>query len=145
MRNKCSIKQQVLTRKGAASQSAQPLSSSLGWSLRSRCCLGGAQWSTRSWHDCCYGSRGGVAGARLPQSPLKTPVLLDQQRSYQLSIQRWSWGRKKISTNFLRATKLEIIHHFIIFWVHFPGNCLAEIFKTTKFCFAWVILYIIFK
>lgn len=139
-------KQQVLTRKGAASQSAQPPSSSPGWSPHSRCCSGGAPWSTKSWHGCCCGSRGGAAGARLPQSPWKIPVWPDQQRSYQLSIRHWSWWRRKNDTNYLRATSLEMIHHFIIFLrVHFPGNCLAEILNTMKFCFAWVILHITFK
>lgn len=53
---------------------------------------------------------------------------------------------EKNDTNYLRATSLEMIHHFIIFpRVHFPGDCLAEIFNTTKLCFAWVILNITFK
>lgn len=145
IKNKCGIKRQVLTRKGAASRSAQPLSASPGWSLRNRCCSGGAQWSTRSWRGRCCGSRGGAAGARLPQSPLKIPVLLAQQMSYQLSIQRWSWGRRKNDTNYLEAISLEMIHHIIIILSPFPGNCLAEILNTMKFRFAWVISDITFK
>ena len=53
---------------------------------------------------------------------------------------------EKNDTNYLRATSLEMIHHFIIFLrVHFPGNCLAEIFNSMKFCFAWIIWHITFK
>ena len=92
---KHSWKQQVLTHKGAASRSARPPSSSPGWSPHNRCCLGGAQWSTRSWRGHCCGSRGGAAGARFPRSPWKIPVWPDQQRSYQLSIRHWSWWRRK--------------------------------------------------
>lgn len=89
------VKRQVLTRKGAASQSARPPSSSPGWSPRSRCCSGGARWSTRSWRGCCCGSTGGAAGARSPRSPLKTPVWLDRWMSYPWSNPRWSWGGRK--------------------------------------------------
>lgn len=114
---KMAVKRQVLTRKGAASRSARPPSSSPGWSRHSRCCLGGARWSTVSWHGCCCGSRGGAAGATSPQNPLRTPVWLDRKRSYRWSSPRWSWGgRGKNRYKLLQSKRLwndSPFHYFL--------------------------------
>lgn len=107
-----------LTRKGAASQSARPPAASPGWFPRSRCCLGAARWSIRSWGGCCWGSRGGAAGARWPRSPLKIPVWPDQQRSYQWSSQHWSRDKRKKNKRhrLLQSNSCEMTHHVIGVW-----------------------------
>lgn len=116
-------RRQTLTRKGAASRSARLPSASPGWSRRSRCCPGGARWSTRSWRGRCCGSRGGAAGARWRRSPWKIPVWLDQQTNYQWSIRHWSWEERKSGMDY----------HAIFPGANLiPGKCLTEIRNSER-------------
>lgn len=93
----------TLTHRGAVFQSEWPPFSSPGLCLRSKCCSGDVQWSTGSWGGCCCCSTRGAEGATLHPDLVRTPALLDQQRSYQWCSRYWSGGQDMICRRWHRA------------------------------------------